>query len=869
MSRRTAGGAYGGTAGGPSSSPYKGPARGRAARRRTARPAAVALLAPLLLAPLFAGAGAAAEEGAGGGAGNGGDQGPDPIDFAIVVDQSASLSTPEGKDRAREDLAREVEAARLIGQGEISDRSRAAVIGFGSAEKNGQSAVNQVCELTVADAVGREQLNDCIGKLAHPDPAKLGPGTDLPAAIGQATDRLTRGAQHAVPKVVFLLTDGRLDVTDSPNYGKSDAAGTRQQNGRKALDEELRQARGKKVQIWPLGFGGDNGIDTRTLRHMAAGGYRNGCPDLPDATPRERVAGASAQLEGALQGIFARARCARFAQGTTGKPGADLRVTIPPVATDGSIIVAKRDPRVHATYYDPEGRRIRDTDGAEHGSRFELSGRNGPVEALRVNNPIPGTWRVRLGPSQGDHAEEASVSAIWQGRLRSVLTMNPSSPRPGERAVVEAWMQTRDNVVIRDPKQLAGIRASARLEGDGFGPVAVRLRDDGAGADKRAGDVHFTGTVTVPGAATGAVSLTSAMAARGVSGDERPYHTRVFKGARSLGAVATVDGYTVHPGGRIKGTLTAKNTSRGTHTLRLALADRRAGQVRISPATVRVPPGEARRIPYTLSFARAVPVGEAGGRIVVTDTTDGGRRVVDTPLSVTVAEPPTWWDAWWWAVVGGALAAAAAAFVIALRRRANKSSRDPSGLSLELRQDQAVVSVLTVRKGQGRRLGFDFTVDAHGTRPALRASRNGASRNGGGRTYRLTREPSGAVRIRFPQGTERSVHANERLSLGDDLELAVLTRGAAGSTASGRGARPGGATSGGGGTGGGTGAGTRGHAGLPRRLPRLHLGRGLGLGLKRSAPGPGDTAEVPGPRTAGEGESAPAAATRHQYDPNF
>ncbi|HEY9373270.1 MAG TPA: VWA domain-containing protein, partial [Streptomyces sp.] len=58
-------------------------------------------------------------------------EGPDPIDFAVVVDQSKSLPA--------QDLAREVEAAALIAQGEISDRSRATVIGFGSSEKPGQS----------------------------------------------------------------------------------------------------------------------------------------------------------------------------------------------------------------------------------------------------------------------------------------------------------------------------------------------------------------------------------------------------------------------------------------------------------------------------------------------------------------------------------------------------------------------------------------------------------------------------------------------------------------------------------------------------------------------------------------------------------
>lgn len=200
-------------------------------------------------------------------------EGPDPIDFAVVVDQSKSL--------ADKDLIREVEAAALLSQGEISERSRAAVIGFGSSEKAGQSPVREVCGLTVADAAGRQRLSDCVQQLSRRDPQHTGPGTDFPAAVRQAVDRLSEGTDTAVPKVVFLLTDGKLDVSDSPEYG-TDAA-SRQANGAKRLTEELARARSESVQIWPLGFGSQ--IDKAALTAMAEGGYRNGCADLPGATP--------------------------------------------------------------------------------------------------------------------------------------------------------------------------------------------------------------------------------------------------------------------------------------------------------------------------------------------------------------------------------------------------------------------------------------------------------------------------------------------------------------------------------------------------------------------------------------------------------
>ena len=46
---------------------------------------------------------------------------------------------------------------------------------------------------------------------------------------------------------------------------------------------------------------------------------------------------------------FADARCARVEKGTKGRPPADLHVTIPPIATDGSITVTKRDPAVRGS----------------------------------------------------------------------------------------------------------------------------------------------------------------------------------------------------------------------------------------------------------------------------------------------------------------------------------------------------------------------------------------------------------------------------------------------------------------------------------------------------------------------------------------
>ncbi|WP_314174756.1 vWA domain-containing protein [Streptomyces winkii] len=745
----------------------------RAARRTARRAAATAvLLVGALLTPLFAGAGAVAEERAGAragaAAGESGDKGPDPIDFAVVVDQSKSLS--------KKDLQREVEAAALISQGEISDRSRAMVMGFGSAEKEGQSAVDEVCELTVADAPGRQELSDCVQELARSSHKKTGPGTDFPAALSQARDRLTEDSEPGRPKVVFLLTDGKLDVRDSSGYGKEDDPAARQKNGEKALKGEFEKARKEQIQLWPLGFGA---VDKGALGEMAAGGYRGACAELPGAKPRMRVVEESAQLEKALQETFADARCARVEEGTKGKPPTDLHVTIPPIATDGSITVTKRDPEVRATYYDPKGNEV-PRNGRKFGSSFELSGEEGPVEALRVKDPEPGKWKVHLDAPEDHREQTASVSAIWQGRLRSLVTLDPTSPKPGEKAEIEARLQTRDDVVVDDSDQLGGVHATATLKGDGFDPVKVPLRDDGEGGDEERGDAHFSGSVEIPGSATGALSLTSEMAAPGVTGDKRPYHTVITAGSAPMTAHASVDGHSVHPGGKVEGTLNARNDSGSTHTLRLRLADRRGDSVSVRPSGVRVPAGKTRTVHYRLAFDGHTPIGEAGGRIEVVDTTDGGRVVDETPLAVSVTAPPSWWDIWWWAVVGGAALALFAAVVAKLRIAAGRRTRDVAGLTLELLRNGLVESTQKTRRGSA----FEFTVDTGGPRPRLSASRSGASG-----AYRLTRDRSGAVVIRPPRGKQHARTGNA-LKLGDGLELVLKGGKLSGGAAAGSAERP-------------------------------------------------------------------------------
>ncbi|WP_267243665.1 VWA domain-containing protein, partial [Streptomyces sp. PR69] len=689
------------------------------------------------------------------------DDGPDPIDFAVVVDQSKSLSD--------EDLTREVEAAALLSQGEISERSRAVVIGFASSEKPGQTPVREVCPLTVADAAGRQRLSDCVPDLSDRDSRRTGPGTDFPAALRQAVDRLTEDARKDTPKVVFLLTDGKLDVRDSPEYGTDPA--NRQANGATRLTEELARARSASVQVWPLGFG--SGIDRAALTRMAEGGYRDGCAERPEATPRMRVVDSSADIDRALQETFAAARCAGVVPGSPPiPPPGDLHVAIPPVATDGAITVSKRDPKVSVTYYDPKGRKV-PARGEFDGSLFEASGQDGPVEALRIKNPLPGRWRVHIDAPEGHRDREVTVRAIWQGRLRTTVTLDPAAPRAGEQAVVEVRMQTRRGVVITDPELLDGVEVSARLSGSGFDPVTVPLADDGREPDREAGDVRFTGVVTVPGTAAGELELLAEMSAPGVTADRRPLRTQRTDRVPAVTAGLSVDRAAVTPGDEVAGVLDVTNNDTVPHTLRLTLDDQPPGSaVKISPATVTVPPAESTSVRFTLSLGENTPYGELGGTLAVVDATQND-AVLDTAFpGIRVEAPPTWWDRWRWAVIAGSALALLLAAFAAVRRRAAVNSRDLTGVRLELCLEGRVLDELTVRARQSPGGDFHFTVDrARGAAPALQRTAQGTAGS-----HRLRRTSGGEFLLRPHQGRERTLRPQEPAGIAEGLELLVHDR---------------------------------------------------------------------------------------------
>lgn len=671
-----------------------------------------------------------------------------PIDFVVLVDESGSVGSVPGE------IDDERDAAALLVQSEISPQSKAAVIGFGSAAATGQSAVDPVCPLTTIDTIGRQQLSQCVGDLKVRTDAQ-GNDTDFPNAIDQALATLAQAGDQ-VPKMIFMLTDGHLDVSHSPGWGD---ASSRMQNAQAALTDKLGQARQQQVQIWPLGFGPDATAHKSELDAIAAGAYQSSCQSMPSAIPVAQVVTKSADVNATFLKAFASARCAQVVQTpqTDFTHPTDLYVTIPPIATDGSLEVTKRDSKATVTFYSPDGHTVVDGQDAD-GSTFAISGQNGPVEALRVTDPLPGKWRIHLEDTASYPGQPISAAAIWQGVLRSYITVTPPSPQAGQQVQVRVRLQTRAGVVISDPADLAGITVSAQLTGDGFDPVNAPLSGDAANPGA------FVGTMTVPGTATGKLSFVGTMIGQGVAGDQRPFYTLVASAGPPIVASATFDGHSSWAGGSVSGKLEVRNGDKTAHTLTLAPADLGPGvAVTVQPASVTVQPGSDQSYPFTVKIGAGTPKGMLAGSLSVTDNATKA-TLADTFFDIKVDRKPSFLQQWWWALlIAAVLLLLAIAVVIANRRHIGRNKELPAAIVLY--RDGHEVDRLRRKRGEAE---LFFAIDRPSSAtPGLRRQRNG-------KEYTLRRASDGSVEVRHPRGAVSRVRGNERAALQDNLELAVV-----------------------------------------------------------------------------------------------
>ncbi|NEC92464.1 vWA domain-containing protein [Streptomyces sp. SID12501] len=681
----------------------------------------------------------------------------DAVDLAVAVDESNSLSAA--------DVERERDAAGRIAVGEISPASRMTVLGFASADNVDQSPVDEVCPTTALDAVAREKMDGCIGRLARRGVGQ-GTGTDFPNAIRQAVTRLGEHGDGR-PRILFLLTDGKLDVGDSPSYGTDRES--REENGRRELTKALAEARAAKVQIWPLGFGDD--LDMDALRDMAKGGYRGGCTDLETARPRADRATDSQTLGDAVQRAFAGARCLVADPPRKDTPPADISVPLSPLATLATIVVSKGDRAVRATYYDPRGRKI-EPGSRSDGSKFTLAGSGGEVESLRITDPRPGRWQVRLDAPEGHRDRLASVSVQWRGAVRSSIVMTPAAPRPGEKARVELILQTRDEQGIGDPADLRRLKVSGRLTGDGFEPLDLALSDNGENGDKKAGDGRFTGTVTIPRTATGTLKAVGVLGAVGLTADHRPFLTRTASANPEVRAGLRVDDAEVHAGGSVPFRLLASNDSDRPHTLLLSLRDTEPGAVALSLTEVTLAPGGSVDRAGRLTVSGKLSPHELTARLEVSDADDSARPLDAKLVKVDITPVPSWprriWDAWWWELVTGAVLLAALLGWFAWHCKQAREDVSPGGLLLRL----------TVSDGSGERTTSETTVPgkrdpwyrfdvSEPDSPTPRLDPRPTGR------YAVQRDPRTGVRLRTPDGRDQSYPLARDIPLEGRVQLRV------------------------------------------------------------------------------------------------
>ncbi|MFF3378488.1 VWA domain-containing protein [Streptomyces sp. NPDC002680] len=681
------------------------------------------------------------------------------VNYVVAVDESASL--------ADADMAAEKAAAARIALGDVSSSSHVTVFGFAAAEGGGQSAVDPVCPRTSLDAAGRETIGACVGKLRKREDGE-GTGTDFPSAIRQGVHELTDGTDPLEPRVLFLLTDGIMEVEDSPKYG--DPA-HRKAEGERQLTLALRDAAEQGVQIWPLGFGPKP--DEEQLAQIAAGGYQKGCVALPSARPKAVKVGGAKDVGSTLERIFAAAHCMRHEAGPDPQlPPSTQKIGISPLATVGSIVVDKGDPEVRITYIDPADNEV-PTSGTSRGSTFELAGGTGTVEALKITDPLPGVWKVKAEAPEGHRSLPVAVSVLWQGELGGAISMDPPSPRAGDEVTVTMRVQTREGYQIKDPSDYAGLRVRSELTGEGFDALPLDLVDDGKGKDAKASDGSFTGTAEIPADASGALKVSATLTATGLSADTRSEDGRVAPGELPVTTALDIPAGDTHPGGKVTGTLAVHNTSDSAHALKLSITDLTPGLLTIAPAELTLKAGESstREVTVTVAdddvFAERLNGGalSLAGTVKVVDTTDEDRTLVQSALSVEVTPEPGIWDRYWWGFLSGAVLIALAVAAVLAWIRLRQARRDPHGLVLRLLDEHGEPLPGEHVAGHGHKQWYEFGVAEAHISPRIERRAHGP--------YAVRRNPNGGAVLRRRDGGRIPLSTAIPVQLTDGLSLAL------------------------------------------------------------------------------------------------
>jgi hypothetical protein len=674
-----------------------------------------------------------------------------PLQVVVLVDESGSLSEA--------DVVREKEAARTIVFSVLAPNSVVSVVGFGSSNKAGQSAVDVVCQPTKLDASQkRDSLAQCVEKL-HKRAPEEGNGTDHAAALQQALAFVDSGGPDK--KVVFLLTDGKLDVSDSPSYGEPKAR--RNDVAQERVDETLAKLDSAGAQVWPFGFGD---INPDALRGFARG--ESCTPAAPN--PQARVTPTSEDLTQAVADAFSSASCVKYIPPKTDhlpSPGSvEFVVDLPTIASDASIVVYKQDPRVQVEYRTPSGQVA--VPGGAGGTTLELSGQATPTESLHIIEPEPGKWTIRLSAAADVPPQDVAATVAYQAAVRASLTVSPPQPAAGQTVEIDMDVRAQGHA-ITDSQSLQGLTFVTTMTGSsGFSPQEVKLADPDQ-------DGTFTGQLKVPDDASGDLLFTGRVTGIGIGGDTREFSTRVQDAAAAIQGQIQFDSNraAVTPGGTVAGSVLVTNNSGQPARLRLEIANPSEGTVlTVDPAIVQAAVGSSRTA-FTLRFGADSAVGASSATVRLVDDANPSVVVTQRLFANDVAPEPGLGQRlfWLWVVLAVLLAGALLFLFVRLRARSNASK--VRGLKAQLLQSGFVKSELEPREPNGKVFRFVLHEDFTG----LQLQHAGP---GEANVYEVRRA---GTRISFtPPGQQPVLLVpGERHEIGQDLAIAVFDeRGMAG-----------------------------------------------------------------------------------------
>jgi hypothetical protein len=707
---------------------------GRVEYRGSGRCRRISLAALTLVAllPAFTGAGAVSQE-----------QPPTlpALRVVVLVDESGSI--------AEEDLAREKEAARTIAFSVLAPGSVVSVTGFGSADGQGQSAVDAVCPPTKLDsAQQRDVLATCIGKLRKRTDGE-GAGTDHAAALQQALSYVTGGGPEK--KIVFLLTDGKLDVSGSSQYGEP--AQRRNEVGAAKAREALAELDEAGAQVWPLGFGN---VDVEALRGFAKG---TSCtPSAPN--PREKVVPSSAELLPAVFEAFSAAGCVVIPppqRGDLQKGGSlELTLDIPAVASDASIVVYKRNPKVQVEYKAANASEPAPRAG---GTKFDFAGQSTETESVLITDPQPGKWTIRLSSAEVS-AQDVAATVMYQAAVKAVLSASPPQPAAGETVDVTMQVWARGKAVT-EPDLVRGLTFVTTLTGSsGFAPRQVTLTDPD-------GDGTFSGQLEVPDDATGNLTYTGQVTGIGVGGDTRVYPTRVRENSQVSGQILFDSNRSeVTPGGTISGTVSVTNNSGRPAGLQLRLDDLSPGTaLTVDPAEVPAGTGTT-TAKFTLLFGQDTALGVNGGTLRLVDAADPSTVYAERLFSTDVQPPPTIIERFWWLWGPLVLALLALLVWLGLRVARHRRATQVGGLTAQLWQGGFVATDVEPRHPRAK--AFHFVLVEEFTGLKLQQADPGEPN-----VFEVRRVPGGVV-LTAPGRQPLRLALGERGDIGRDLSISVV-----------------------------------------------------------------------------------------------